>query len=149
MKYKKEALFFSIAFVVIIVDQITKLLVDKYLFGKTITIIRNFLELKVVHNTGAAFGLLKGQLFLLIAVSVIIIFLVIYFLRKTPMKIVPFTALILGGAFGNLIDRIFFGYVVDFINVTIWSVFNVADSCITIGAIGVAVYFFWEEKRKK
>jgi signal peptidase II len=92
------------------------------------------LSFSLVENTGASFGLFKSQTFILVSVSVIaIIFIVFYLTKKTPGLYLPF-ALLLGGACGNLIDRLRFGYVVDFIDLHWWPVFNVADSCITVGS---------------
>jgi len=96
----------------------------------------------MVHNTGIAFGFLKGHGAVPIIMTVIAFALLIfniYYYRKndealTRSYIVAFS-LIFGGAIGNLIDRITLGYVVDFIDFRFWPVFNIADSAITIGAI--------------
>jgi|SRR3989338_7256471 len=121
---------FLIAGIVVIVDQITKAIATTHL--------------TLVRNTGAAFGLFKDQAVIFILISVIAIIFIGFYLIKR--KVHPHTkgfgvgvnlplALILGGAIGNLIDRLRFGYVVDFIDLRFWPVFNVADSCITIGAV--------------
>ena len=93
-------------------------------------------HLTYVQNTGAAFGLLKGQQTLFVLISlVIIVWITRRFLRHA--RIVPVQewacALILGGAVGNLIDRLRWGRVVDFIDLRVWPVFNLGDSAITIG----------------
>jgi signal peptidase II len=112
---------FLIAAIVVIIDQITKAIA--------------LTHLTLVRNTGAAFGLFRGQTLTFIVISTIaIVFLVFYLIKKRPDYYLP-PALILGGATGNLIDRLRFGYVVDFIDLRFWPVFNVADSCITIGAV--------------
>ncbi|MDP3786586.1 MAG: signal peptidase II [Candidatus Omnitrophota bacterium] len=112
---------FLIAGIVVIVDQITKAIATTHL--------------TLVRNTGAAFGLFRDQAVIFILISVIaIIFIGFYLIKKKTSYYLPL-ALILGGAVGNLIDRLRFGYVVDFIDLRFWPVFNVADSCITIGAI--------------
>jgi signal peptidase II len=112
---------FLIAGIVVIVDQITKAIATTHL--------------TLVRNTGAAFGLFKDQTIIFILMSAAaIIFIGFYLIKKKASYYLPF-ALILGGAAGNLIDRLRFGYVVDFIDLRFWPVFNVADSCITIGAV--------------
>ena len=93
----------------------------------------------LVHNTGIAFGLFKnhGIVFVIIpAIAVVLLVFNIYYYRNhkdlSQLYIVAIS-LILGGAIGNLIDRIFFGYVIDFINIHVLPVFNVADMCIDFG----------------
>ena len=81
---------------------------------------------------GAAFGLFKGQQLLFILVSLFVIILIFYHMKKYESYAL---GLILGGTIGNLIDRIFLGYVVDFINLKFWPVFNLADTATTIGLI--------------
>ncbi len=123
-------------------DQLTKLLTQaSFTSGESLPLWVGWLHLTYVQNTGAAFGLFKGQQLLFIGLSVLVIAWVIRELTSPG----PLTrgmrwgsSLILGGATGNLIDRLRCGYVVDFIDVrfhgrTIWPVFNVADSAITIG----------------
>ncbi|MBW2993781.1 signal peptidase II [Candidatus Woesearchaeota archaeon] len=122
---KKFLLVFGTAFLVAVIDQISKVIVPN-----------------VVQNTGAAFGLFKNAGIFLIIISIIVILAVFYYYKKIPKKgFAPFlTGLILGGAVGNLIDRIAFGFVRDFIDLRIWPVFNIADACLTIGVIGLVVY---------
>lgn len=123
--------FSLISFAVIILDQLSKFLVKK--FGMSFT-----------TNTGAAFGILKGMnLFFIIFTLVAIFFILFYYKKiiKEKYSEIGF-ALILGGAVGNLIDRISFGAVVDFIDIGFWPSFNVADSCISIGVIGLIVYYW-------
>ncbi|MDP2941926.1 MAG: signal peptidase II [Candidatus Omnitrophota bacterium] len=122
---------FLIAGIVVIVDQITKAIATTHL--------------TLVRNTGAAFGLFRDQTILFILISAAaIIFIGFYLIKKKTSYYLPL-ALILGGAVGNLIDRLRFGHVIDFIDFHFWPVFNVADSCITIGA----VILFFEIMRGK
>ena len=94
------------------------------------------MHLTLVHNRGAAFGILKGQLYLFIFTTIIAIILIYRSLKNTSCNLYRVSLwLILAGAAGNLIDRVRFGYVVDFLDFRIWPVFNIADSAITIGAI--------------
>lgn len=96
-----------------------------------------FFELSYVENTGAAFGLGHGANGLFIAVSVVLIAVLVRLLRRWPKDDLWLQAgglLVLAGALGNLYDRLFYRYVVDFLYLHHWPVFNVADSCITVGA---------------
>jgi len=85
----------------------------------------------VVTNTGAAFGILQGSTLFLIIVSCVAVLAITAYLRYYPFAL----ALILGGTIGNLIDRVFLGHVIDFIDVGFWPVFNIADSANTVGVI--------------
>jgi signal peptidase II len=96
-----------------------------------------FFELSYVENTGAAFGLGHGANGLFIAVSVGLIAVLVRLLRRWPKDDLWLQGgglLVLAGALGNLYDRLFYRYVVDFLYLHHWPVFNVADSCITVGA---------------
>ncbi len=106
-----------------------------------------FFRLQVVHNTGAAFGILPGQSFALKIVAIVgilaLITIMVLARRRFPYLISRGTTagvgLLLGGASGNLIDRLRLGEVTDFIGVGIWPTFNVADSAIVVGAIITAL----------
>ena len=87
-------------------------------------------------NTGAAFGILQQYTNVLIFVSIIVAIALAYYIRKHPFIELGF---ILGGTLGNLIDRVAFGHVIDFINIGWWPSFNIADSFNTIGAILLAI----------
>ena len=104
--------------------------------GHSVPVIPSILHLTHVQNTGAAFGLFQGypQTFAVLAV-VVAVWVVVELTRKRPRPWPADTGLllILGGSLGNLIDRLRFGYVIDFIDVRVWPVFNIADSAITIG----------------
>jgi signal peptidase II len=119
-------------------DRLTKYLALKYIpLHESIPVIRNILHLSLVFNKGAAFGIFKGGGIFFIIISLIAIMLIIFSLkRQKENKFFGFAlAIILAGALGNLTDRIFLGYVVDFLDFRIWPVFNVADSAITIGTM--------------
>jgi signal peptidase II len=103
-----------------------------------------------VHNTGAAFGIFPegGAVFLIIAVVVAAI--ILYYYRQLPegMLLIRLAlGLQLGGALGNVLDRVRLGYVVDFLHVEYWPVFNVADSCIVIGVALLALEMLREERQ--
>ncbi len=132
---------------VVFFDRITKIFFSNNLaLQESWPVIRNFFHMTLVHNTGIAFGLFKnaGVVFIVIpAIAVILLGYNIYYYKNNEEKlsrlyIVAFS-LILGGAAGNLIDRILFGYVIDFIDFQVWPVFNIADSAITIGAVIIAI----------
>lgn len=122
-------------------DQLTKLFINRNLsLNQSIPIVKGIFHLTLVHNRGAAFGLFRNQIILLISVSFFAI-LLIYFNLKKNIRDKKFSlyklslSFILAGALGNLVDRLCFGYVIDFLDLRIWPVFNVADSAISIGAI--------------
>lgn len=121
------------------VDQLTKALVKTRMApNQSIPVIDNILHLTYVQNTGAAFSLLKGRVFFFVVVSFAVIAVIAYYLIRLPRekKLFRYTlALVLGGALGNLVDRLRFGFVVDFIDFRIWPVFNVADSAVVIGVL--------------
>ncbi len=137
--------FISVLTLIIIVftDRVSKSFFSKILsLGESLPVIPNVLHMTLVHNTGIAFGLFKNQGIVFIIIPIIAIFLLIfniYYYRHHDEEIsslyVFAISLILGGAIGNLFDRIAYGYVIDFIDFRIWPVFNIADSAITIGAL--------------
>lgn len=143
---KKPILFiFSISLLVVMLDQLTKYIISKALnLSESISLIRNVLEITYIRNTGAGFGILQGSNTILIFTSLIIIGIILFYLDKILKEkptYIP-VALILGGAIGNLIDRIFLGHVIDFIYFRFWPAFNVADSCISIGAVWLIIYYW-------
>lgn len=134
--------------VVLVLDQLTKIIIDRTMtLHHSIPIIDGLFNLTYVRNTGAAFGIFAGsreafRLPFLIIVSVLaigFIFIMLKRLREDRTGLMSALSLILGGAIGNLIDRIAYGEVIDFLDVYWsdyhWPAFNVADSCITIGVI--------------
>jgi len=139
---KKRNIIYLISILILVIfDQVTKLLVVNNLSsGSDINIINNFLKFSYVENTGAAFGILNNNIIFLIGVSLLLIFYIIREIKNNENKLYVFSmSIILSGALGNLIDRIFRGYVVDFISFTIFDVemplFNIADMLITFGVI--------------
>lgn len=145
MKNKNISFILSISLVIILLDQLTKYIISKYIdLNQSIPLIKNILHLTYITNTGAGFGILKGQNIALIFISLIIIGIILfYFDRITKERQIHAPiALILGGAIGNLIDRAFLGHVIDFIDFRIWPAFNIADSCITIGSLWLIICFW-------
>ena len=137
---KKEA--FLLSFIILLLDQITKVYISKiFSQGESFPIIRGIFHISLVHNTAIAFGLFKGNVIFFIVSSIFVITILVFLLKsesKNSKIIIPL-ALIFGGAVGNLIDRLRFGYVVDFLDFRVWPVFNIADSAITIG--GIVLFF--------
>ncbi|MBT3395309.1 signal peptidase II [archaeon] len=126
--------FLLLTLLIIIIDQLTKISL-KNISGGIIT---------YTTNTGAAFSLFQNSTNILILISGIVAISVVYFYKKYPKSYIPL-AFILGGTIGNLIDRIYFGYVRDFIDLKIWPIFNVADSFNVIG-VTILIYLILKEK---
>lgn len=128
-----------IAAAVIAFDQIIKNIMTKALASGPITVIKNFFYLVYVKNYGIAFGMFKNKVLFFIVTNCIISVLIAFMIYRFRDKNVPVTiclSLILGGAIGNVIDRIRLGYVVDYLSFTIFPpVFNLADSAIVVGAV--------------
>lgn len=132
----------------LLVDIVSKLLVSRYiLLEKSIKIINNFLYITYVRNTGAAWSMFSSRSVLVLIVSFfIIVGIVLYVNKNRPKDKIERLAysMILGGALGNFVNRIVYGYVIDFIDVKIFKydypIFNLADSFIVIGVILLVVY---------
>ena len=140
---------FVIAAVIVAIDQATKYMVTSLMeLGESIPVINNFLYITYVRNPGAAFGMLPYQtLFFVIITAVVVVFIIFYYRTLTDdhFWLRLGLALQLGGAIGNLIDRLRGGYVIDFINFTVWPpVFNIADSAIVVG-IAIFIIAFWRD----
>ena len=128
---------FFVASLVFILDRITKMAVTSTMsYGQSIKILPKIFHVTFVLNNGTAFGLFKGANVALAILSALVIMLIVFYVLKNR---VPGFAnsltlgLILGGALGNLFDRVRFGCIIDFIDFRVWPVFNIADSAITIG----------------
>lgn len=132
---------YLISILVLLIDQITKIIVmNNMQLGQEIKIIRNFFSLIYLTNTGAAFSTFENQRLFIIIISIFCTSLIISLMQRennmTKLKVLSFGILI-GGMFSNLIDRVFYKHVIDFISFTFISykfpVFNIADVGITIG----------------
>jgi signal peptidase II len=134
--------FWLIALGVIILDQLSKWAIKTYLVvGQSVPLAKGFLSLTYVQNQGAAFGMLQGKtIFLLIcAVTVLATVIIMNWRRSLPPAWQALTGLVAGGAAGNLIDRLGQGYVVDFLDLGWWPVFNVADSALCCAIVFILI----------
>lgn len=146
---------------VIVLDQISKLIVVRTIqIHESISVINGFFNLVHARNRGMAFGLMNRPhvdfyTYILVAATIGAIVLLVYWfrrLRTEDKRLVFGFSLILGGAVGNLIDRVRFLEVIDFLDFYIgsyhWPAFNVADSAITVGALGMALYIIFQHSSK-
>lgn len=146
-----------IALLIFVLDQLSKYWVSTQLaIGQAwmpLAALEPFVVVRHVRNSGAAFGMFPaaGNIFLLIAVVVVVGITRYYYARvhTASLWVRLSLGLMLGGALGNMLDRIRFGYVVDFIDLGWWPVFNVADSCIVIGVIMLAIYMLLVQPHEK
>ena len=149
MKHNRYTIIFVL--VLLILDQATKIFFD----GKSYNLINNVFSFTSSYNTGAGWSILSGHTWLLIIFSVLFLIFIFVFnhFQKNKNKVyLAGYSLILAGAFGNLIDRISFGYVRDFISLDLikFPIFNVADICLTIGVVLMCVHLiFFEYKSTK
>lgn len=130
--------FLSISFIILLIDRIVKILVQAFLSTNKVYVIKNFFYLIYVKNIGAAFSILEGKSILFILIGLTALGLIFYQVKKKNISNIGYS-LLFGGILGNLIDRIIYGYVIDFIGFEIGSysfpIFNIADIAIVIGAI--------------
>ncbi|WP_332648009.1 signal peptidase II [Lysinibacillus sp. 54212] len=151
--------YYGIAILVIILDQATKwMVVNNMELNERISIWDPWFGLLSHRNRGAAWGMLEGQMWLFIIVTIGVIIAIIYFYHKEA-KGKPFfqisLMLLLGGAIGNFIDRLFLGEVVDFVDVLIpvinyhFPIFNIADAALTIAVIMLLITILMEERAEK
>lgn len=145
---KKTNVNILITMLLVVIDQISKELINIYLrLNESIKIINNFFYITNAHNEGAAWSILSGNTLILI----IITFISIYLIHKYTNEYKGiFKYILYGGIIGNLIDRIFYGYVRDFIDFRIFNynypVFNISDICIFIGIFILVIKIVKDEK---
>ena len=139
---------FILVVIFFLIDLISKVIVSNVIeVNEVIVVIKNFFSITYVRNTGAAWSIFSDFTLGLVIISLIIIFLIVYYISKNkPKNKLEFFgySLILGGALGNLFDRIVYGYVIDFLDFYIFGydypIFNVADSFIFVGVILVIIH---------
>ena len=153
---RNTIIFLVLGFVILLTDQITKFLaVSAITKNMSITIIPSFFHLALVENRGAAFGLLSQlpdpiRSYVFGVISVLAFLLLFYIYKSQPESkwVVPIAiTMITSGAFGNLIDRVRLGYVIDFLDFQFgnyhWPTFNIADSSITLGVIVILIFMIY------
>ncbi|MBT4541085.1 signal peptidase II [Candidatus Woesearchaeota archaeon] len=132
---------------VIIIDQITKILVTSLMqLHQSIPIIPKIFHLTYISNTGTLFGLFQDANSFFLWFSIILVGLILFLYDKFNKTEAIIFSLVIGAAIGNLIDRIVYGHVIDFLDFRIWPVFNVADVVVTCSVIFLAIYFFRKEE---
>lgn len=134
--------------VLVIIDQIIKYFVSAYLQPVgSVSVIDNLFSLKYVENKGVAFGMFSDMRWVFVALTSVLLAIIIFYMFKKRPKGKFFyicAALIIGGGIGNLIDRIFYGYVIDYLSLSFFPpVCNFADYCITAGTIMLVIYLLF------
>lgn len=146
---------YIIALIVFILDIISKYYVETHEALHNFNVINNFFSITYVKNTGMAWSLLSNHTLLLTFISSVVVIFILYYIQKNKLPIMykVIFGLILGGAIGNLFDRIVYQYVRDFLDFYIFGynfpVFNIADSALTIGIFLLFIQFIREEKHDK
>ena len=151
---KKDEKIGAIAICFLFIDQFVKFLILSILnVGEGIVVIKNFFSITLLHNTGAAFSILRSNTIFLILVSILAIFLIyLFFIKDKKLSTINIWlyGILLGGILGNLGDRIFRGYVVDYLDFNIFNfpVFNLADVFIVISVILICISLLRSEKNE-
>ena len=144
--------YFLLTLIVLAVDQLLKaIVIIKMVPLQSVTVIKDVFTITYVRNYGAAFGILQSQNLLLIALSIAVVFLIVINWNKLSHYSKVFQiglSLALGGALGNLVDRIRLGYVVDFLDFQFWPVFNLADIAIVCG-VGLIIFGLYYDHKIK
>jgi signal peptidase II len=145
---KPRRLFWVLLALILIADQISKAVILKFcVLNQSHSVIPNFFDITFVRNDGIAFGFFQGKNGLFVLLACIILAFGIWWSRKLDWKkteVNVIAAMILGGALGNLIDRVRIGYVVDFLDfhwkeIYHWPAFNIADSCISMSVVYIVL----------
>ncbi|ANU19711.1 signal peptidase II [Planococcus plakortidis] len=154
-----QVIYYGIALLIIALDQWTKWLVVKNMeLGERIPVLEPYLGWLSHRNRGAAWGMLEGQMWLFAVITIVVIVAILYYFHKhaggQPLFQLALMVL-LGGAIGNFIDRMYRGEVVDFVDVLIpvinydFPIFNVADAALTIGVVLMVIFVIMDEKQQK
>lgn len=145
---------FSTTCLLILADQLTKFWALEQLHNanQVIPVIDGVFELRYLENRGVAFGMMQGQTWLFVPVTLVVAVFLIVMLFRSPMrnnKLFGFSAaMVIAGAIGNLIDRVAYGYVIDFLYFKLidFPIFNFADCCVVVGACLLFIYFVFGMK---
>lgn len=150
---KSHWLLIAIAVATFVLDRITKIFMFQTLLQhNTIWVLPPYFNFTLVLNRGTAFGLFQNSIPVLVVISMVVLAGIgyFYFQEKKPTLWFKLSlGFLLGGALGNLFDRIFLGYVIDFINFTFWPTFNVADMSIDAGIVGLLIYYYLMKPKAK
>lgn len=146
-----------ISFTIVLIDRIIKIIVENFLkLGVRNSVIKNFFYLTYVKNEGAAFSIFNGKTIFLILLSFVALYLVYNFIKKEDnikkINIIAY-GIFIGGIIGNLIDRLLYGYVIDYLDFQFlgnrFAIFNFADSTIVVGAILLLIFEGSDKNGKK
>lgn len=155
MKNYKKIFYLLISLLVVIVDQSLKFyIVSNFRLGESKSFIPHLISFYYLRNNGAAWNIFPGQMILFYIISIVAIIVALYYLLNPKYKSKTFNvglALVLGGIIGNFIDRLRLHYVVDMIQLDFinFNIFNIADSCITIGIFLVFIYLLFIDGKDK
>lgn len=149
MKSKEDI--YKITCVVLLLDQFIKFMINKFMdLNTSIKVIPNFFKIYYVRNSGAAFSILENNTILIVIISIIFIVLLDYYIRKeknfTKLSIISL-GMIMGGIFGNLMDRIIYHSVIDYLSFGSFPIFNLADIFICVG-VGILIISEIRSKNK-
>lgn len=146
--------YYLLSFIIVLIDQVSKYLTQAYVdLGQQIEWIPGLLSVTHIHNMGAAWSILEGQMWFFYIVTVIVVVMIIYYMQQ--MKDEPLLktglAFILGGALGNFIDRLLHQYVIDMIQLDFidFPIFNLADTALTIGVILLFIQYIFLDRQEK
>lgn len=142
---------FIISFIILIIDIISKrLVIGNLATSESVSVIDNFFRITYAENTGVAFSLIEGYVGFIIMMTVIVIIMIFKYVKSNNINKYEEIgySFILGGALGNLLDRVIYGYVIDFLDFNIFGydfpIFNIADSFIVIGVLILGIISFRE-----
>lgn len=151
----KRKIVYTISIVIFLLDRLVKqIIISNMKIYQKITIIPNFFDIYYVQNKGAAFSILSGFYFIFIIIGCILAYMLTRYINKNNnLKTVEkwSLGLALGGILGNLVDRILYGYVIDYLSFTVlgysFAIFNIADIAIVIGCLLIIIECFGGEKK--
>ena len=135
---------------ILFVDRITKYYVLKNYVDNSLVIIKDVFSITLVYNRGAGFGTFQNSAFFLTVFSASVLMICLYYYverKETTLKVI--LSVMMAGISGNMLDRVLYGKVVDFLNFKFWPVFNVADIAITIGILSLIIYLWATDKDMK
>ncbi|MBW2964170.1 signal peptidase II [Candidatus Woesearchaeota archaeon] len=135
---------------IIIVERIIKFYVTEYLrIGESIPVLGSTLMITRAENVGAGFGILRGYNLVFILAAAAVLILIIYFYNQIIYdRLLVFSfAFLLGGTVGNMMDRLFFGHVIDYVDLSFWPTFNLSDLALTTGAVLLIIYMYMVENK--